>query len=240
MHFEFRPVLTVCTLLGLMMLLALGGWQMRRLEWKEALISRTETRVAEAPIPFEQAAARAAAGEDMEYRPVVQPGVYAHDLAAHVFGVHDGEVGVFVFTPLEVGRGAGEGRYVYVNRGFVPQAPREASLEETGAVTGEVEVRGLFRSPETQTGAARFFRAADQPDDNLWFVRDPTRLAAYRGVAAPAYYIDSDGAENAYALPKGGVTRLEFSNRHLEYALTWFGLAATLVGIYLAFSIKRR
>jgi surfeit locus 1 family protein len=35
------------------------------------------------------------------------------------------------------------------------------------------------------------------------------------------------------------VTRLELPNRHLEYALTWYGLAATLVGVYLAFAISR-
>jgi surfeit locus 1 family protein len=35
------------------------------------------------------------------------------------------------------------------------------------------------------------------------------------------------------------VTRLELPNRHLEYALTWYGLAATLAGVYLAFAVSR-
>lgn len=240
MHFEVRPILTVCTLFGLALLVALGTWQMIRLEWKRDLIEKTQSRLAEAPIPFDEAVARAEAGEDMAYRTVVQSGAYAHDLSAHVFGVHEGEVGVFVFTPLEVDGGESGRRHVYVNRGFVPQSLRETAVEETAAVTGAAEVRGLFRMTEKPVGMARLFSAEDQPEDNLWFARDPARLAAHRGLQAPAYYIDSDGSENPHALPKGGVTRLEFSNRHLEYALTWFGLAATLLGVYLAFSIRRR
>ena len=39
--------------------------------------------------------------------------------------------------------------------------------------------------------------------------------------------------------PRGGVTRLELPNRHLEYALTWYGLAAALVGVFLAFAAAR-
>jgi surfeit locus 1 family protein len=39
--------------------------------------------------------------------------------------------------------------------------------------------------------------------------------------------------------PKGGVTRLELPNRHLEYALTWYGLAAALVAVFAAFAVTR-
>jgi surfeit locus 1 family protein len=39
--------------------------------------------------------------------------------------------------------------------------------------------------------------------------------------------------------PKGGVTRLELPNRPLEYALTWYGLAAALVGVFAAFAVTR-
>jgi surfeit locus 1 family protein len=40
-------------------------------------------------------------------------------------------------------------------------------------------------------------------------------------------------------LPKGGVTRIALPNRHLEYAVTWYGIALTLVGVYLVFAINR-
>ena len=40
-------------------------------------------------------------------------------------------------------------------------------------------------------------------------------------------------------LPRGGVTRLDLPNRHLEYALTWYGLALTLIGVFVAFARGR-
>jgi surfeit locus 1 family protein len=54
------------------------------------------------------------------------------------------------------------------------------------------------------------------------------------------FAIDADARpEPPGGLPRGGVTRLELPNRHLEYALTWYGLAATLAGVYLAFAVSR-
>ena len=71
-------------------------------------------------------------------------------------------------------------------------------------------------------------------------MRDPQVFAEAFGIATLPVWIDSNGLENPAAWPKGGTTRLEFNNRHLEYALTWFGLAATLLVVFLAFSLKGR
>jgi len=51
-------------------------------------------------------------------------------------------------------------------------------------------------------------------------------------------YLDMVG-ETEGQWPKSGVTRLDFSNRHLEYAMTWYGLALTLVGVWFAFSRRK-
>lgn len=239
MSFQFRPVLTVFAAAGFAVLVALGVWQLERREWKLQLIEKAEARLAAAPIDFDEAVARALAGEDMEYQPVIVDGVYAHDLEAPVFGTLKGDPGAYIFTPLDSAAANGSRQFIYVNRGFVPQkllAP-EARLE--GEVRGEVTVRGLFRSAEHPSGFAEMLGAEDQPDQNLWFLRDPQKLAARHNIETTPYYVDSSGAENSAAWPKGGTTQLDFFNRHLEYALTWFALAGALVGVYLAYSLKR-
>ena len=54
------------------------------------------------------------------------------------------------------------------------------------------------------------------------------------------YWIDADARpEPPGGFPKGGVTRVDLPNRHLEYAITWYGLALTLIGVYLAFAASR-
>ncbi|MBB5517949.1 SURF1 family protein [Amphiplicatus metriothermophilus] len=235
MSFRFRPVLTVFVAIALAALIALGTWQLQRREWKLDLIAQVEARTQAAPIPFEEALARAGAGENMEYAPVVAVGAFAHDKEARVFGTLDGQAGAYVFAPIFPD--TDEGRAIYINRGFVPQGA--FAQGDYGRVEGPVRVEGLYRTAETPSGLARLFRPDDQPADRLWYVRDPRLFAARDGVDAPSAYIDSFGREEPADWPKGGATRLDFHNRHLEYALTWFGLAGALVGVYLVFSARR-
>ncbi|MDZ7628872.1 MAG: SURF1 family protein [Parvularculaceae bacterium] len=232
MTFHFRPALTAASLAALAILCSLGAWQLQRLAWKKELIAKTEARLAAAPIPLDEALKRAAAGEDLEYQPVFAEGAYRYELAALVFGTQDGKPGALVFTPLERRTSV-----LYVNRGFAPQDDANGAAR-TGP-TGPVRVEGLFRSAEVKRGFEAALAPEDQPADNLYFARDPKALAAAYGLDVPAYYIDSFGSESAAPWPRGGLTRVEFSNRHFEYALTWFGLAGALVAVYFAYSVRR-
>jgi surfeit locus 1 family protein len=230
MKFQFQPALTAATLAALAILCSLGAWQLQRLEWKRALIAKTEARLAAAPIPIEKALSRAEAGEDLEYQPVFAVGEFRQDGAARVFSAHEGEAGALIFSPFDAA-----GRTIYVNRGFVPQDYAQAIQ----AASGETRVEGLFRRAEEKKGFERAFAPEDQPTDNLYFSRDPRIFAAAARLRAPPYYIDSFARDEEGPWPKGGLTRVEFSNRHLEYALTWFGLAGALIGVFLVFSLKR-
>ncbi len=230
MTFQFRPALTAATIAALAVLCSLGAWQAQRLEWKRELIAKTEARLAAAPIPFEAALARAEAGEDLEYQPVFAVGEFRKEESARVFSAHEGKAGALIFAPFDAA-----GRTIYVNRGFVPQTNAQAIQ----AASGETRIEGLFRRAEEKRGFERTFAAKDQPTDNLYFTRDPRIFAAAQGLSVPPYYIDSFSREGEGPWPKGGLTRVEFANRHLEYALTWFGLAGALIGVYLAFSLRR-
>lgn len=229
-RFQFRPGVTIAAALVLAALIALGTWQLQRLRWKEDLIARVEARVSAEPIPFDEAVRRAEAGENMEYAPVVISGRIDPARAADVFGTYEGEAGVYTFVPL-----AADGGQVYVNEGFTPQA----LAAETAAPAPEVEQAiGLFRYAEKPAPPASWFRPAGKSVDGLWFVRDPEAFAAEAGWAASPFYIDRFAVEGR-DWPKGGTTRLAFSNRHLEYALTWYGLAGALIAVWLAFSLKK-
>ncbi len=232
MTFRFRPVLTLSALAALAVLLSLGFWQLQRLEWKQDLIAKTEARTQAAPIAFAEAMRATLDDRDIEYTPVAVTGRFRHDQEVHVFGALNGAAGVFVFTPLETRDGA----IVYVNRGFAPQALKKAEDRAAGQITGEVRIVGLLRLPEAED---KLIRTENDIAGNLWHERRPIAFAKAQDIAAAAFYLDSLGEENAAPWPKGGVTRLDFSNRHFEYAWTWFGLAGALVGVYLAFSVRR-
>ena len=235
MRFRFRPGLFVATLCALAILIWLGVWQLHRLSWKRALIAQTTERLSAPPIPFDEAVRRAEAGEHMEYQPVFLEGEFVNRLEAHVFGTYDAKPGAYIFTPFKYGGGL----YAYIDRGFAPQKFVDAATRLNSELDGAVRVEGLFRSTERPIGPAKWVLPRDQPEDNLYFLRDPEILARISGLKVPPYYIDSYGKESASPWPKGGTTALDFPNRHFEYALTWFGLAFALVSVYVAFSIDR-
>ncbi|WDI33100.1 hypothetical protein PUV54_07810 [Hyphococcus flavus] len=230
-RFQFRPALTVFAMAALGILVILGTWQLQRLEWKRGLIAKVEERVSSEPIPFEQALDRSEAGEDMEYTPVRLSGEWRPHNEALVFGAINGKPGAFFFTPLQTA----PDQTIFINRGFAPQeATNLADIKD-----GPDDITGLFRTSETLSPPASWFRPTKKSADGLWFVRDPQLMASQSGMQTPPYYIDQfeiPGRE----WPKGGTTRLDFNNRHLEYALTWFGLALTLIGVWIAFSLQKR
>jgi len=236
-RFQFRPILTVAMLISLAILISLGTWQMQRLQWKNDLIAKTEARINAPPIPFGDALARQLAGEDMTYTPVSATGAYFNENEIHVFGTLDAKAGYYVFTPFVR---KDDDQMIFINRGFIPQKLKEKSARKKGLLKGSVKVSGLFRMPETVRGVAAMVKPADLPQVNEWHQRNPAAFATASGIDAAFAYIDSNGAENPGDWPRGGTTRLDFRNKHFEYALTWYGLAAALIGVWIAFSLQPR
>ena len=130
-------------------LIALGSWQVKRLQWKLGLIAKVEQRLGAVPLAFGDAVARADVGEDMEYVPVRltvtgQSNVRA-GINAKVFGAYEAMPGYFYFSPLATE----DIQNVYVNFGFVPQSETEIEFPEKEIGIGiETEIVGLFRSAE--------------------------------------------------------------------------------------------
>lgn len=223
-------------------LVGLGLWQIERLQWKEALIAQVSARATSAPIPAPGPKAWADAGQgNLEYQPVSVTGRFHHQYEAHGFTTlaaprgRFGGIGYFVMTPLETD----EGWFVYVNRGFVPQVRKEGATRQAGQIDTKATVTGLWRGPRP---GPRLI-AKDDTADNIWFSRDPGRFAAWNGppgaLVAP-YIIDAYfDADLKGGLPQGGETFIDFPNNHLGYALTWFGLAAGLLGVVLVYARGR-
>jgi surfeit locus 1 family protein len=93
-----------------------------------------------------------------------------------------------------------------------------------------------MRSPQERN----LFTPADDPQKGLYFTRDPALIAAHFDLRDPApFTIDEDAEPVPGGLPQGGTTVIDIPNDHFEYALTWFGLAAALAGVYIAFVLKK-
>jgi surfeit locus 1 family protein len=229
----------MATLVVLAILLSLGFWQLERKEWKEGLIAQIEARAHGEPgeIAPEAAWPGWRAAED-EFRRVRVAGLFLHDKEVLVHGLMSAQrgspmQGFYIFTPL----GLASGAVVMVNRGFVPTELRNPARRGETLSSGEVTVTGLVRAPE----ARGWFMPENRPERDEWFTRDIAAMAEARGLDRVApFWIDAEPLAGATGWPRPGQTRLPIANNHFGYALTWFGLALTLVGVFGAWSWGRR
>ncbi|WP_088343038.1 MULTISPECIES: SURF1 family protein [Rhodomicrobium] len=226
----------VMTLIGLVVLLALGKWQLDRREWKLGILSRIDARVHDEPISLTTAKQHWAKDRDIDYYRVVLVGRFLHDYERHLYTVLDGQAGWQILTPLQTGNG----EIVLVDRGFVPEWLKEPKDRKRGQIEETVELVGLARGSETPG----WFTPDNAPAANRWFWRDiPAMIATLPpdlAAKAQPFVVEAEAAPVPGNWPRGGVTRLEIPNRHLEYALTWFGLAATLLVVFIIYTRKRR
>jgi surfeit locus 1 family protein len=244
----------VATLIALAILVSLGTWQLSRRVEKEAVLAALERGAQADPLPLEAAALSAlnvlAAGSTMrdgalpELTRVRIEGLYRPDLSIPVRatlpatkGASSSGLGFFWMAPLDVG----DGRIVFINRGFVPSGS-DFRPPRIATPTGRQSVTGLLRLPEKR----QFFMAADQPEKGEFSARDPAVMAAAAKLdpakVAP-FFIDAERRSPDDATPPVGVLASEMiariPNNHLQYAVTWFGLALTLVGVFTAFAWSR-
>ncbi len=222
-------------------LVSLGTWQVGRLAWKTDLIAtltaRTRLPPVAAPTPAE---ARAVDSQTLDWLPVRLSGRFlpGSDVPVHaVLGEPHGRFGgpgVWIMTPFA----RDDGSIVFVNRGFVPSRGRDLA-PHAPAPGGETTITGILRRPEPRGTHT----PTDDPAHRLWFVRDPAVLAAALGLDAARvapYTVDATAALTpAEGLPQAGETRLSYPNDHLGYAVTWYGLALTCVGVFAVFARGR-
>jgi surfeit locus 1 family protein len=220
------PALLTLVMLGV--LLSLGTWQVKRLHWKLERIETISLRQNAAPIGLKNGADIAALQEP------------SHHYQAALLRGRFGPQQVFWYTqisrapaglPPQARRGyhvlspfyLSDGSVMMVDRGFVPEALKE-TLAAPDGVTQEIAV--VLRWPD-QRGT---FDAGDQPADNLFYVRDPQAIGAHWQISLPPV-IGELAATPDGQWPYGGQTRMVLSNNHLQYAVTWYGLAVVLVFI---------
>lgn len=236
---QSRPKFIILSIFALALfaaLVSLGNWQVRRLAEKELLLQTIQTRMAAAARPVNDYI-QTDVGQD--YWPVTLSGTFLHSAERHFFATFDGQSGYYIYTPLETSPAT----FVFVNRGFVPFDLKDAMKRVDGQSQGIVNITGLARSVLGEKPSTSL------PDNdiakNIFYwkhfaaMRDSAGLPA--GSVVLELFVDADKAATpAAGLPKGGVTFIDLPNNHLQYAGTWYGLAATLIGIWSVLAWRQR
>lgn len=199
---------------GLAVLLALGFWQLSRLEWKLDLIGRIEARIGDAPVAMPDAPDAQRDG----YLPVVVEGVYTGEVVHVLSSLRGAGPGSRVMAVLE----ATGGRRLVVDRGFIAEAAR-GGADFAG---GPGQVVGTLQWPMDSDS----FTPAPDLARNLWFSRDIAPIAAHLG-AEPVLIVARADLPGPAGLITQPIDSHGLKNDHLGYAITWFLLAAVWAGM---------
>lgn len=214
------------TIIIVAVLLGLGVWQLERRTDKLALIATLDERLAAAPVVLPPVARwRELTPASDEFRRVTLSGVIDGGEGAQVFASGSplrkdvSGTGVWAFAPMKLA----SGETVVVNRGFVGDGQATSPPADAPGV-----LTGYIRFPETPTWLTP---PADR-GKRLWFSRDHLSMAQALGWAEPPrlapFYIDLEGPAPAGGVPKPGPLQVNLKNDHLQYAVTWFLLAAAV------------
>ncbi|AMJ58960.1 SURF1 family protein [Bosea sp. PAMC 26642] len=228
----------ILTVAGTLVLCALGGWQLMRMGEKRAFIERLDSQASGAPAGMP--AASTWAGLDpttLDLTRVAASGTFLDTGFAGVrTTIASGGPGTRQLTGfgrwIFQGFKLQDGGVILVNRGFVP----ESRFGEIRPAAGPATVTGYLRAAEMRGS----FTPDDLPAKREFYTRDPSAIAASLGLgpAAP-FYLEAERQGDGLT-PPAGIDAKELIARipdnHLQYALTWFGLALTLIGVFAAYA----
>ncbi|MCG6207489.1 SURF1 family protein [Rhodopseudomonas sp. HC1] len=230
--------MSLIALLIVAVLLSLGFWQLQRRAAKHALIAALETRLAAAPValppPSRWAGLTPAADE---FRRVSFTASYAELPDAMVYSsgsaIRDdvSGPGTWAFLPARLPDGA----TVAINAGFTPNTMQDRAYQDRIVkplhAAQPVMMTGYLRFPE----AGGAFTPNPDGAKRLWFSRDVPTMAVqlgWGGNVAP-FYIDLESPVPANGLPKPGPLGVHLRDQHMQYAVTWFGLALAVSVAFL-------
>ncbi|WCR11654.1 SURF1 family protein [Paracoccus stylophorae] len=210
-------------IVGCAILINLGLWQLRRMEWKETMLARIEDRIAAPAVPLPETV-----DPSMKYMPVEVSGTTTGDEIDVLSGTKEQGGGYQIVSRFVTD----DGRAILLDRGFVPQQDRHAERGPT-----RLSVRGNLHWPDEKAGST----PAPNLDENIWFARDVPAMAKHLDtepilVVASAVEGDAQGVQPIPVAVEG------IPNNHLSYALQWFMIAAVWAGmtVGLIWRIRQR
>lgn len=216
---------TIITFICVAILVALGTWQVQRLQWKNHIIADLEQSYTNNQDLAKSKLGEVDRGNDMFAYGSVH-GRLLRDKAVLVGPrILDGRSGYHLLIPVMVDE---QTRPLFVNAGWVSDMWNDTLDERLALLPAEVTVRGLARYPDWSS-----FTSNNSPANDLWFRPDPLEIAKAKDLPNPyriLLYADKIDpplqdvtANEEHWLPR---------NKHLQYALFWYALALAMLGVY--------
>ena len=196
---------------------ALGSWQIVRLNWKLSLISEIENSLKNPPVELAQS-------NKKNYLKIKTSGSIDLDKQIYLYNLNDnGTPGFEVINPILI-----DNKNYLINRGWIPfekKDSKEINFFDENNIVGTLKLQGR----------KNIFKPDNDIEENYWFSLNREDILKFTGKEFSKYIIYLDGN---YQFPKPKKITANISNNHKKYAITWFSLAISILLLYLYFRKK--
>ncbi len=231
MKIQFKPMLwpSIFSILIFAILVSFGTWQVKRLFWKESLIQdylkQSQSNPITDPAELEKSSIN-------EFKSVVIFGHFMHNYEIYITGkTYEGNAGFHVVTPFKMENN----KIVLINRGWVSESYKNPNKRKFSLIKGLVKLKGIIRYPQKKG----YFVPENDGKNGFWFTIVPNQIFDFINVISNPiindYYIDALRFGEKLTLPIGVEGKPKFRNQHLSYAITWYGLALSLLFVYFSY-----
>ncbi len=215
--------LVICVLIAEVILISLGVWQLKRLAWKEELLTSIAQTAEQPPLALNEANATFMKRQKIVYQPVKVQGQLLCDKQIFVgIRTYQSVPGYHVLMPLkfQYNDGAGD-HYIMVNLGWINATRYDNFALPQNFCENSTTLAGVITKP----GRSNIF--TPKPKGVLWYAVDLPQLKTYANLPLMPYLIRQTNILVAGIAPLD--KSINLPNRHLEYALTWFSFAGVLL-----------
>ena len=208
---------SVFVILFISVFVALGSWQIVRLNWKLSLISEIEDSLKNPPLELTQS-------NKKNYLKIKTSGSIDFDKQIYLYNLNDnGTPGFEVINPILI-----DDENFLINRGWIPfeqKNTKEINFVDENNIIGTLKLQGR----------KNIFKPDNEIEENYWFSLNREDILKFTGKEFSEYIIYLDGK---YQFPKPKKITANISNNHKKYAITWFSLAISILLLYLYFRKK--
>ena len=214
---KHKFLFSVFIIFFILVFIALGTWQIIRLDWKNNLILEIENSLKNPPVELTQS-------NKANYLKIKTSGSIDFEKQIYLYNLNDsGTPGFEVLNPISI-----DGENYLLNRGWIPfekKGTPEINIIDQTNIVGTIKIQGR----------KNIFKPDNDLKENYWFSLNREDILKFTGRRFSKYIIYLDGN---YQLPKPKKITANISNNHKKYAMTWFSLAISILLLYLYFRKK--
>ena len=214
---KHKFLFSVFIIFFILVFIALGSWQIIRLNWKNNLILEIENSLKKPPVELSKT-------NRENFLKIKTSGSIDFEKQIYLYNLNDtGTPGFEVINPIII-----DNENYLINRGWIPFEKKDTSeinILDQNNIIGTLKIQGR----------KNIFKPDNNINENYWFSLNREDILKFTGKKFSKYIIYLDGN---YQLPRPIKITANISNNHKKYAMTWFSLAISILLLYLYFRKK--